>query len=152
MPRPKPDSTDRLIAFLEADASSPEDFEAIEKLKQKRKIRQTFDEKTLEAEAVLLYFHTQGKDFIKQKCPECDEVFAYKYHIPGMQFKCTNECRRAALEKIGIEWTPNKSPEERWGMSGVTKGVIPLIISPTAYATVESKLQESREDSNSPVA
>lgn len=151
MPR-KQTPEEKLLEFLKITASTPEDFAEIERLKNLKNIEQTKDEKALEAEAVLLYFHTKGKDFVKQICPVCIRPFAYKYNIPTMQLRCSNECRRSDLAKIGIIWTPNKSPEERWGMTGGTHGIIPLIISADAYSVVESKLQESLDDNNSPAA
>lgn len=150
MPRPKPSAQDKLLKFMETGFGVSK--EEIDKLKEQAKLIPSSDESALEAEAVLLYFRTKGKEFRKQKCPECNRTFAHKYYIPTKNFMCSNECRRAFLKRIGIEWNPSKSPEERWGMSGASKGTIPLIVPPTAYEIVESKLQESHVHNNSPVA
>lgn len=152
MPPAKQTPEQKLLAIF-GSISSPEERAKLEAVVEEHKsTKQSPDEKTLEAEAVLLYFRTKGKDFVKQKCPKCDKTFAHKYYIPGVQLNCTNECRRASLADIGIEWNPNKSPEERWGMSGATKGTIPLIVPPAAFEIVESKLRESLAGNNSPVA
>lgn len=152
MPRVKQNPQEKLLTFLKSSAVTDEDFAEIKELESKiLQEKLTADEKALEAEAVLLYFHTKGKDFVKQICAICDRPFAYKYYIPTIRPNCSNECRRIALERIGIIWTPNKSPEERWGMSGVSHGIMPLIISSSAYEVVESVLQESLADNSSPV-
>lgn len=152
MPRPKPSAQEKLLRSMETLFGASK--EETNKLREQAKLTPSPDEIALEAEAVLLYFHTKGKDFIKQKCayPKCNKTFAYKYHIPNVKLMCSNECRRASFAEIGIIWNPNKSPEERWEMPGSTKGIIPLIVPPAAYEIVESKLQESLEHNNSPVA
>lgn len=153
---PKALSPEEQLLKIFSESASIDEKEKLKEAVQKKlgSTQQSKDEKALEAEAVLLYFHTKGRDFVKQKCgyKKCGKTFAYKYYIPGRNLRCSNECRRAELAEIGIEWTPNRSPEERWGMSGATRGHIPLIIPPTAYEIVESKLQEIHADNNSPVA
>jgi hypothetical protein len=96
----------------------------------------------IEAESTLIYFNLKGKGFIKQVCPECGETFAYKYRTALGPMKCSNACRKAALAKIGIQWDPYKSPEERWGLHEQTKGVLPAIVSPQALKIVDKKLAE----------
>lgn len=96
----------------------------------------------LEAEATLLYFNLRGKGFTHLECPVCEKKFAVKYSIPGHKMKCSNTCRAQALAEIGIKWNPHKSPEERWGISGAERGIMPLIVPPPALAILEQKLQE----------
>lgn len=148
---PKLTPEEKLLDIFASISTDSERAKLEAVVKEHKATKQSPDEKALEAEGVLLYFHTKGKDFVKQKCPQCGKTFAYKYYIPGVKLKCSNECRRASLAEIGIVWNPGKSPEERWGMSGVSKGTIPLIVPPAAFELVESKIQESLADNNSPV-
>lgn len=108
----------------------------------------TKDDAAIAVEAVLLYYHTKGADFVKSTCPTCGRVFAYKYHIPTKSFNCSNDCRKEALAKIGIEWNPYKRPEERW--LNYQKGVIPLIVPPSALELLEQKVQETSPDDTTP--
>jgi hypothetical protein len=171
MGRNKISPEERLRALLFDDAS-PEELAKLDAAAEEAKFKQTEHEKALEAEAVLLFFDLKGAGFIRQKCPECDKIFAYKYTIACIStrqvkkdkteidvtykkytgsFRCSNECRRASLAKIGIEWTPRVEPEERWRMNGQTNGTIPIIVPPAALTVVESALQASDENNSSPV-
>jgi hypothetical protein len=78
-----------------------------------------------EAEGVLL--HLRRVDTLMQKeCLECHRTFATNYHFAG---RCSDDCIKASLHGIGIEWNPEKTPQERWNGPGVN-GEIPTIISP----------------------
>jgi ribosomal protein S27AE len=102
------------------------------------------EDKAIEAEAVLIYYQVKGKGFTKQECPECGEIFAYKYRTAlGPGLKCSNVCRQKALEKLGIKWDPSKPPEQRWGMQDQTKGSFPVIIGGAALKTVDCALENS---------
>lgn len=172
MGRPKKTPEQILRELLYGDAT-PEEQAKLDAAAEENKFKQSEIEKALEAEAVLLYFDLKGAGFVKQKCPECDRIFAYKYTIACIStrtvkkdkqeiditykkytgsFRCSNECRRASLAKIGIEWTPGRTPADRWKMNGQTNGTIPIIVPPDALNAVESALQEFDENNNSPVA
>lgn len=148
MPRKALTPEEKALALLQQYAPK----EQLDKIKEELSIRQSADERALEAEAILLYFDTQGSGFTKQICPTCTEEFAYKYKLLGKNLNCSDTCRREALNKLGIKWDPNKTPEERWGMPGQKKCPIPLVVPPAALKIVESKLQESHENNTAPVA
>jgi hypothetical protein len=78
-----------------------------------------------EAEGVLL--HLRRVDTLMQKeCLECHRTFATNYHFAG---RCSDDCIKASLHRIGIEWNPEKTPQERWNGPDVN-GEIPTIITP----------------------
>lgn len=162
---------DKIAEFLAATAHLDPNAQevTVEDLKEKRALEQAKIAAALEAEATLLYFNLKGRGFTKQICPECNEEFAYKYSILGTKvsrkgpeqvivreyagtFKCSDTCRRKALERIGIKWDPGKLPEERWGMHEQMMGPIPLIVPPPALEMLESKIQGNSEKNMPPVA
>lgn len=63
-----------------------------------------------EAEATLAYVSNQPR-FKYKNCKECGEQFAVDR---GNVAYCKDECRKVALERIGIIWDPKKDPRERW--------------------------------------
>lgn len=165
MPK-KMTAAERAMALLAADATEEETAQ-LAKIKEEKQLQQSEEDAALEAEAVLLYFNLKGKGFYKQICPECGREFAYKYALAVLdtkkmkkgnqeeviaykksinKFRCSNKCRKDALARIGMEWNPDKLPEERWGMNAQMYGVIPLIVAPDALEIVESKIQEYAED------
>ena|SRR6478752_4066363 len=78
-----------------------------------------------EAEGVLL--HLRRVDTLMQKeCLECHRSFATNYHFAG---RCSDDCIKASLSRVGIEWNPEKTPQERWNGPDVN-GEIPTIITP----------------------
>lgn len=104
------------------------------------------EDRILEAETVLIYFQAKGQGFTKQICPECGELFAYKYRTAlGPGLKCSNTCRKRALEKLNIKWDPSKPPEQRWAMQDQAKGELPAILSPEALKVVEKALDQIEE-------
>ena len=141
MPRKTKSAKDRLLELLEKDATDAE-LQKLQEVRTELENEQSLDDKSIEAEAVLLYFNTKGAGFKNLKCPSCGLIFAYKYSIPKHKMCCSNECRKAELKKIGIVWNPNKTPEERWGMTHSQKGSIPLIVPPSALTVLQDKLQE----------
>lgn len=82
--------------------TAPEKLANDKKNKELRVIR--------EAEAVLrhLYYPATLKQVL---CRNCGEPFATNYEFEKY---CTDECRRRALKKEGIDWDVNKDPQERW--------------------------------------
>jgi len=95
----------------------------------------------LEAEAVLLYYELKGKGFTHQQCPTCKQTFAYKYKIRNGKMQCSNRCRKAALEAIGIKWSPKRPLEDRWA-KGVRTGLLPLTVPPEALQAVREVLED----------
>lgn len=84
----------------------------------------------LQAESVISYFKYTNQ-FIQKECDWCGSIFAYSLHFQGVS-KCSNECRRRYLESIGIQWTPNKPPGERWNKH------VPAVVPPEALSLVQS--------------
>jgi hypothetical protein len=82
-----------------------------------------------EAEGVLL--HLRRVDTLMQKeCLECHLSFATNYAYAG---RCSDDCIKASLHRVGIEWNPEKTPQERWNGPDVN-GEIPTIITPDTLA------------------
>jgi hypothetical protein len=102
---------------------------------------ETVEDKMREAQSVLRFFETKGKDFIQEICWTCGEPFAYNYRFTGVKY-CGIPCTARALEKAGLKWNPNKHPEERWGPS------IPAVVPPEVFETWRKCIQmvESQED------
>lgn len=67
-----------------------------------------------EAESVLALIARQDL-FTAKFCKECSGPFATNFADVAY---CSDECRKSALEKRGIEWNPLKHPEDRWGYNG----------------------------------
>lgn len=134
MARPKKSLLDRMKeAFPNLDTEHPPPV-----LKKERHP----DSFVIEAESVLLYFNLKGAGFTKQICPQCEEEFAYKYTVRQGKLCCSDECRKAELAKIGIDWEPLKPPEERWGFRSF--GELPAIVSPKVLSHLD-KILESEE-------
>jgi hypothetical protein len=86
-----------------------------------------------EAEGVLL--HLRRVDTLMQKeCLECHRAFATNYAYAG---RCSDDCIKASLHRAGIEWNPEKTPQERWNGPDVN-GEIPTIISPETLQFLKS--------------
>lgn len=119
---------------------SPDDPDLIELLgliaKPKTRIRKEQHEVkeaiSREAEAVLL--HLRKTDTLIQKiCLQCHLPFATNYVYVG---RCSDECLKASLADLGIDWNPEKTAEERWsGREGVdANSEIPAILRPETVA------------------
>ena len=63
-----------------------------------------------EADAVRARVYNPG-EFIDRKCKNCGRLFSvnYKYHV-----MCSDECRIADFEKIGLKWDSTKTGEARY--------------------------------------
>lgn len=86
-----------------------------------------------EAEAVLL--HLRRVDTLMQKfCLECNLPFATNYAYAG---RCSDDCIKASLARVGIKWNPEKTAQERWNGPDVN-GEIPSIITPETLAFLKN--------------
>lgn len=57
--------------------------------------------KMLQAEGVLLFLQSAGRDLKTKKCKECKQPFATRYINVAY---CGDTCRADALRKVGIKW------------------------------------------------
>lgn len=103
------------------------------------------DSKSLEAEAVLLYFDLKGKGFEHQICPVCGNEFAYKYTYVMSAMRCSDRCRRDDLASKGIVWTPGRPLEERWA-KGNTRGTLPVIVPSEALSAIRTAMGDLSGD------
>jgi hypothetical protein len=87
-----------------------------------------------EAEA-FLEFTRNPKAFLVKLCKreECQQPFSANSKNVGY---CSDNCRARQLKKIGIDWNPAKSQEERWG------GQIPLTVSPQLLLLLFDTMRE----------
>jgi hypothetical protein len=68
-----------------------------------------------EAQAVFLFIE-KPEAFISKKCDQCHRAFLTTYQFVSV---CSTDCRIKSLEKIGIDWNPLHTPEERWKRSKI---------------------------------
>lgn len=71
-----------------------------------------------EAELVL-YSLEHVHSVMTVKCKKCNEEFQTNYYYNKY---CSENCLKEALSDRGLEWNPERSPEERW--QGKPPGVI----------------------------
>ena len=87
------------------------------------------EERSREADSVLLYSLYGGKGFTQRRCRRCNKDFAVSYASVAY---CSDTCRKAALAEIGIDWDINKPIQERWGRRLLPEGTqeyhVPLIV------------------------
>ena len=100
---------------------------------------------SMQAEGVLLFLQ-KPLHFITKKCKECEEDFLTNYRSVAY---CSDSHRAKALRRDGIQWTPYKKAEERWG------GEPPLVIPPEARKRLVKMAQyllstEFEQESQSP--
>lgn len=86
-----------------------------------------------EAEAVIAYVDAP-KQFTPRLCRECQSQFLTDY---GSVAFCSDRCRKAHLESLGIRWDYQKSQYERWS------GRIPLVIGPEALRVLQEVSQHA---------
>lgn len=91
------------------------------------------EDKIIEAESVILYFEARGKGFKKIKCRNCEQIFAYRYHIDGVKH-CSIACTAKTLKKLGLKWDPSREVERRWGR------FVPAVVPPSALQILEEIL------------
>lgn len=88
----------------------------------------------IEAESVLFYIRTHGKDFISKNCanPNCGLPFLHTYRAVDY---CSEACRAWALAQVGVIWNMHrKSDSARWNV--YNKGYVPKIIGAGATAAL----------------
>lgn len=103
---------------------NPEEVQAL-------RTKEDADTHTREASAVLLFIERPDA-FITKRCDECKGTFATTYQFVSV---CSTSCRIRSLKKIGIDWNPLHTPEERWQRSKI----------PTEYSIPPRALQKLLE-------
>lgn len=102
----------RLAQLLGID---PEEVQAL-------RSKEDADDKIREAQAILLFVE-RPEAFISKKCDSCHGQFLTTYQFVSV---CSTVCRIKSLAKVGIEWNPLHTPEERWKRSKIpTEYTIP---------------------------
>lgn len=101
--------------------------EAVQALRSK----EDSDTHVREATGVLLFIE-HPEAFITKRCDECKNTFATTYQFVSV---CSTTCRIRSLKKIGIDWNPLHTPEERWKRSKI----------PTEYSIPPRALQKLLE-------
>lgn len=83
----------------------------------------------MEAEAALEYAENP-RTFTHKECKLCGRTFATRGSPVAY---CSNPCRIKSFEgRLGVRWSPDRRPEDRWGFMGE-----PLVVSPEALSVVE---------------
>lgn len=72
-------------------------------------------ERVREVQAILLFVERPDA-FIRKVCDHCKHSFLTTYQFVSV---CSDTCRKNSLLKIGIDWRPINTPEERWQRAGV---------------------------------
>ncbi len=125
MPRKAATALEKALAFLQKETGK--DYS---KTLPDPKDRQ---EAQREAEAVAAFVADPNR-FRPKPCGNCEAVFVANY--PSVGF-CSDHCRKVHLKSLGIQWSPDKSPEERWAPADV-----PLVIQQHALlALIEAAKQ-----------
>lgn len=105
------------------------------KIEQQPIQKESIQTHSLHAEAASAYWE-KGKEFRDVTCRECGAIFATNY---GHNVRyCSDPCRKKALEKIGIAWSPFKTQHERWGR------IPPLIVPPEALVLLKELREEGQ--------
>ncbi|MFE1914994.1 hypothetical protein [Streptomyces anandii] len=99
----------------------------------------------IEAESVIFYIETKGKDFKQKVCknPNCMGLFLHTFQAVDY---CSDACRAWVLAQHGIIWNfHRKRLSQRWNVKG--KGYVPKIIGVEATAAlVQAGYLEVDED------
>lgn len=113
--------------------------EAVQALRTK----EDSDTHTREASAILLFIERPDA-FITKRCDECKGTFATTYQFVSV---CSTNCRIRSLKKIGIDWNPLHTPEERWQRSKIPTeySIPPRALQKLLEIAEELKLQEQAE-------
>lgn len=86
-------------------------------------------EKQLEAQAILIFLEHPDQ-FILKECDQCGGSFLTNYKFVAV---CSHKCRVKSLRKVGIEWNPYRTAEERWRRTQIPVG---YTIPPQALAVL----------------
>ncbi len=106
--------------------------------------KETQEDVIREAQSVVNYFQSSGKDWYHVNCGWCEEPFAYTYTSKGVKY-CSVPCMDSYLKSIGLAWDPNKLPSERWGR------YVPAVVPPSALVVLQEVLQEQQEEEQVPL-
>lgn len=68
------------------------------------------DEASMQAEAVIAYCGSM-EEFFRLHCRACGREFVASY---ARITTCSIRCLQVEVEKLGFDWNPYKSPEDRW--------------------------------------
>ncbi len=115
-----------LVAALQGKA--PEEVEIVLPV-------ESIDDKMAQAEAVVQYFETNGKNFVEVTCRYCGDLFSYKWDRHAIAF-CSVTCAHEDLKQRGLSWNPQRGPADRWGRTA------PIVVPASALPHVKSLLAE----------
>lgn len=91
------------LRLLRESGAVTDDY-TIEDLLDELNISESNEDRTIEAEAVILFFNLNGEGFREQTCPMCKKLFAVKYKITTHEFqnppKIHENMKPAQKEKI----------------------------------------------------
>lgn len=126
----------KMLEMLRSQGLLSEDEEAQLKESLNLEAKKNATEKALanevsrEAESLLALIERQ-EHFGAKVCKQCGGPFATNF---AQVSYCSNRCRRAHLESIGIPWDYRKSEEERWtaGFGKPDLKKVPLVVPPEA--------------------
>jgi hypothetical protein len=83
---------------------------------------------SIEAESVLFYIHTRGRDFEAKLCACCKMPFLHTYRAVAY---CSDDCRAEALARYNIVWNASRRSDDlRWNFKN--KGYVPKVIGAAA--------------------
>jgi hypothetical protein len=103
--------------------------------------------KILEAQAVISYFDTKGRDFHHETCRQCGLEFAYAYPVHTVKY-CSIPCISQALIDRGLRWNPERTLSERYGRWA------PAVVPPQALSLMpdfkNQEISEGPEDTEEP--
>lgn len=118
---------------------NPEDVQAL-------RSKEDADDKVREAQAILLFVE-RPEAFISKKCDNCHGQFLTTYQFVSV---CSTMCRISSLERIGVEWNPLHTPEERWKRSKIpTEYSIPPRALQTLLQLAQSQAVQNGESNSS---
>lgn len=111
----------------------PEEVQAL-------RVKEDADSHIREATGVLLFIEKPDA-FITKRCDECKGTFATTYQFVSV---CSTSCRIRSLKKIGIDWNPLHTPEERWKRSKIPTeySIPPRALKVLLELASEQQLQE----------
>lgn len=114
------------------------ELDSVEELKSQLSIESTAD-KIWEAQSVITYFELKDKNSgYRRECEICGKTFVYMWYIEAVKC-CSIQCMRKKLQKIGLDWDPNRAAGDRWGLT------VPAIVPPDALFAIEN-LQHLQPD------